>query len=93
MASADTEERGYARVGSAVATEGGNPGESDDESPEGLEARQEGPGMPKTDAITSCAGKCIRRPSEWRMRSPSEEEWDNITHLERGPQGSGGLVS
>ena len=43
MASADTEERGYARVGSDVATEGGNPGESDDESPEGLEARQEGP--------------------------------------------------
>ena len=48
--------------------------------------------MPKTEAITSCAGKCARRPSEWRMRSPSDEEWDNITHLERGPQGSGGLV-
>jgi hypothetical protein len=26
------------------------------------------------------------------MRSPSDEEWDNITHLERGPQGSGGLA-
>jgi hypothetical protein len=39
MASADTEEREYARVGSDVATEGGNPGQSDDESPEGLEAR------------------------------------------------------
>jgi hypothetical protein len=43
MASADTEERGEARVGSAVATDGGNPGASGDESPEALEARQEGP--------------------------------------------------
>jgi hypothetical protein len=48
--------------------------------------------MPKTEAITSCAGKGAWRSSEWRMRSSSDAEWDNITHLERGPQGSGGLV-
>ena len=93
MASADTEEREYARVGSPVEIEGGNPGQSDDESLEDLKTRQEDPGMPKTDAITSCAGQGGRKCSDWRMRSPSGEEWDNITHLERGPQGSGGLVS
>jgi hypothetical protein len=43
MARADTEEREYARVGSPVETEGGNPGKSGGESPEALEARQEGP--------------------------------------------------
>ncbi len=48
--------------------------------------------MPKTVPITSCAGKCEGRFPDWRMRSPSDEEWDNITHSERGPQGSGGLV-
>ena len=33
-----------------------------------------------------------RSSSDWRMRSPSDEGWDNITHPERGPLGSGGCV-
>ena len=32
-----------------------------------------------------------RRASDWRMRSPSDDERDNITRFERGPQGSGGV--
>ena len=31
-----------------------------------------------------------RRSPHWRMRSPSEEGRDNITHPERGPLGTGG---
>ena len=30
------------------------------------------------------------RSPHWRMRSPSVEGWDNTTHLERGPLGTGG---
>ena len=38
-------------------------------------------------------GREVRRSSsDWRMRSPSDEGWDNITHPERGPQGTGGGV-
>ncbi len=29
------------------------------------------------------------RPPDWRMGSLSEDGWDNITQLERGPQGPG----
>ena len=29
---------------------------------------------------------------DWRMRSPSDEGWDNTTRPERGPLGSGGGV-
>ena len=31
-----------------------------------------------------------RRSPHWRMRSPSVEGWDNTTHRERGPLGTGG---
>jgi hypothetical protein len=34
-----------------------------------------------------------RRTADWRMRSPSEEGWDNTTHPERGPLGPGGPVN
>ena len=43
MANAGTEERGRARAGSPGRIEGGNSGESDYESPEGLQSRQEDP--------------------------------------------------
>jgi len=33
-----------------------------------------------------------RRSPDWRMRSRSDDGWDNITHLERGPQGPGGIA-
>ena len=46
-----------ARARLPAEAEGGNPGEYSRESPEGVEARQEDPGMPKTDSITSGAGK------------------------------------
>jgi hypothetical protein len=91
-ARADTEERAEARVGLPVETAGGNPGQSDGESPAALEARQEGPCMPQTDTITSGAGKGVWRLAEWRMRSPSGEAWDNIPPVERGPQGAGDRV-
>jgi hypothetical protein len=33
-----------------------------------------------------------RRSPDWRMRSRSDDGWDNITHPERGPQGPGGIA-
>ena len=33
-----------------------------------------------------------RRSPHWRMRSPSDEGWDNITQPEQGPLGTGGRV-
>ena len=33
------------------------------------------------------------RSPDWRMRSPSVDGRDNITRLERGPQGSGGGIA
>ena len=58
MASAGTEEWGYARARLPAEAADGNPGEYSSESPEGVETRQEEPRMPKTTAITSHAGKC-----------------------------------
>ena len=57
MASGGTEEWGYARARLPAEAADGNPGEYRSESPEGVETRQEDPGMPKTVAITSPAGK------------------------------------
>ena len=57
MASAGTEEWGHARARLPAEAEGGNPGEYNSESPEGVETRQEDPRMPKTVSITSEAGK------------------------------------
>ena len=53
MASAGTEERGCTRTRLPAEAADGNPGEYSGESPEGVETRQEDPGMPKTAAITS----------------------------------------
>ena len=60
MASAETEEWGCARLRLPADAVGGNPGEYRGESPEGVETRQEDPGMPKTGTITSAAGKGVR---------------------------------
>ena len=60
MASAGTEEWGHARARLPAEAAGGNPGEYNSESPEGVETRQEDPGMPKTGTITSAAGKGVR---------------------------------
>jgi len=60
MASAETEEWGCARLRLPANAVGGNPGEYRGESPEGVETRQEDPGMPKTGTITSAAGKGVR---------------------------------
>jgi hypothetical protein len=48
---------GDARTGLPAEVEGGNLAQFDSESSEGLEPRQDGPGMPKTGLITSKAGK------------------------------------
>ncbi len=35
----------------------------------------------------------VRRKSpDWRMRSRSDDGWDNTTHPERGPLGPGGIA-
>lgn len=60
------------------------------ESPEALAARQDDPGMPKTRSITGGCREMRGRLSEWRMRPRSDEGWDTITRLERGPLGPGG---
>ena len=47
--------------------------------------------MNAEDRVYNRQGREVRRSSpDWRMRSPSDEGWDNITHPERGPLGSGG---
>ena len=46
--------------------------------------------MPRTGPITVEWREVERRAADWRMRPPSEDGRDNITGLERGPQGSGG---
>jgi hypothetical protein len=48
---------GDARTGLPAEVDGGNLVQFDSESSEGLEPRQDGPGMPKTGSITSYAGK------------------------------------
>ena len=60
MASAGTEEWGCARPRLPAEAAGGNPGQYRSRSPEGVETRQEDPGMPKTGTITSAAGKGVR---------------------------------
>jgi len=59
MASADAEERERTRVGFPAEVEGGNPEKLSSESTEGLTTRQSDPGLSKTQAITSIAGKCM----------------------------------
>jgi len=56
MASAGMEATGKHVPGLPAEAEGGNSGKRS-ESPEGLETRQEDPGMPKIVSITSIAGK------------------------------------
>lgn len=46
--------------------------------------------MPKTDSITREYWEVRRRSPDWRMRSRSDDGWDNTTHPERGPLGPGG---
>jgi hypothetical protein len=53
MASVEMEEWGCARLRLPADAVGGNPGEDRGESPEGVETRQEDPGMPKTGTISS----------------------------------------
>ena len=48
---------GGARARLPAEAAGGNPGQYSGKSPEGVETRQEDPGMPKTVSITSAAGK------------------------------------
>lgn len=57
MASAGMEATGKHVPGLPAEAEGGNSGKLSSESPEGLETRQEDPGMPKIVSITSIAGK------------------------------------
>jgi len=59
MASVGAEGWGNARTGLPAEVEGGNPAQCDRESSEGLEPRQDDPGMPKTDPITGSAGKWL----------------------------------
>jgi hypothetical protein len=91
MTSADMEELGSTcRV--SRRTEGGNSGESSSESPEGL-AGQAGWSLNAKDRPYNRVVREVgRRRSDWRMGSISEEGWDNITQLERGPLGPGGVV-
>ena len=70
--------------------EGGNSEQFSSESPEGVLLGQDDPGMPKTGPITVGWREVERRAADWRMRPPSDDGRDNITRLERGPQGSGG---
>ena len=48
--------------------------------------------MPRTGPITAGWREVERRAADWRMRPASEDGRDNTTRLERGPQGSGGVV-
>jgi hypothetical protein len=66
--------------------EGGNPGKYNSESPEGLAARQE---TAKDRPYNRHCREVGRRWTDWRMGSPSDDGWDNITQSERGPQGPG----
>src|SRR5262249_50501025 len=56
MASAGTEEWGCARARLPAEAADGNPGENSSESPEGVEARQEDHGMPKTASKPAMLG-------------------------------------
>jgi len=57
MARAGTEAWGCARARLPADAADGNPGEYSGASPEGVETRQAGPGMPKTGARTNHGGK------------------------------------
>ena len=81
---------GSARIRLPAEVEGGNSGQFSRESPEGVLLGQDDPGMPKTRPITVGWREVERRAADWRMRPPSDDGRDNITRLERGPQGSGG---
>ena len=81
---------GSARSRLPAEVEGGNSEQFSRESPEGVLLRQDDPGMPKTGPITVGWREVERRAADWRMRPASEDGRDNITRLERGPQGSGG---
>ena len=49
--------------------------------------------MNAKDRVYNRRSREVRRSSsDWRMRSPSDEGWDNTTHSERGPLGTGGSV-
>ena len=49
--------------------------------------------MNAKDRVYNRRSREVRRSgADWRMRSPSDEGWDNITHPERGPLGTGGGV-
>ena len=83
-------ELGSACIRLPAEVEGGNSEQFSRESPEGVLLRQDDPGMPRTGPITAGWREVERRAADWRMRPASEDGRDNITRLERGPQGSGG---
>ena len=72
---------------------GGNPGKYGSESPEGVEVRQDDPMNVKDRVYNRFIREMTGRPLHWRMRPPSVDGWDNITHPERGPQDTGGGVA
>ena len=74
-------------------TEGGDPRECSSESPEGEEDGQDDPLNVKDRAYNRLCREVARSPPDWRMRSPSDDERDNITRSERGPLGAGGDVA
>ena len=73
--------------------EGGNPGKYRSESPEGVEVGQDDPMTVKDRLYNRLFRDMRRRSPHWRMRSPSDEGWDNTTHPERGPLGTGGCTA
>ena len=73
--------------------EGGNPGKYSSESPEGVEVGQDDPMTVKDRLYNRLFRDMRRRSPHWRMRSPSDEGWDNTTHPERGPLGTGGCTA
>jgi hypothetical protein len=91
MTRADTEELG-STCWVSRRTEGGNSGESSSESPEGLTGQAGWSLNAKDRPYNRLVRERGRRRSDWRMGSISEEGWDNITQLERGPLGTGGVV-
>ena len=79
-------------LGLPAEAEGGNSGEFSSESPEGLTGQAGWSLNAKDRPYNRLRREMGRRQSDRRKGSISDEGWDNITQLERGPLGPGRVV-